>query len=80
MVQTRSMASSPKHPKSGDTTNHLNDVLDLPPASTIQQQLQSMAAAMADLTQQNQDLTRKVHRKKHYNNIVVQKRRNLDRT
>ena len=70
MVQTRSMASSPKHPKIGDTTNHLNDVLDLPPAS-IQQQLQSMAAAMADLTQQNPDLTRKVHKKKHYNNIIV---------
>ena len=62
MIQIGSMATSLKHPKSGNASSHPNRVPALPPAS-IQQQLQSMAAAMADLMQQNQELIRKIHEK-----------------
>ena len=51
MVQTRSMAPSPGHQENGNTSSHPNYVP--PPPMTVQQQLQSMAAAMVELTQQN---------------------------
>ena len=60
MVQTRSMATSLGHQESGNSSSHPN--LAPPPPITVQQQLQSMAAAMAELMQQNQELTREVNR------------------
>ena len=60
MVLTRSMATSPRHQESGNASSHPNHAP--PPPMTVQQQLQSMAAAMAELTQQNQELTREVNR------------------
>ena len=60
MVQTRSIATSPEHQERGNAFSHLNHALA--PPLTIQQQLQSMEVAMANLTQQNQELTKEVHR------------------
>ena len=51
MVRTRSMTPSPGHQENGNTSSHPNHVP--PPPMTVQQQLQSMAAAMVELTQQN---------------------------
>ena len=59
MVWTRSMATSPGHKESGNASNHHNR--DRQSASVMQlpsmQHMQSMAAAMAELTRQNQELT-----------------------
>ena len=63
MVQTRLMATSPGHQESGNTSSYPNCVP--PPPMTVQQQLQSMAATMAELTQQNQELTRESNRQHH---------------
>ena len=63
MVQTRSMATSLGHQESGNSSSHPN--LAPPPPITVQQQLQSMAAGMAELMQQNQELTREVNRHRH---------------
>ena len=61
MVRTKSMATSTEHQESENASNHPNHALAPPPVS-IQQQLQSMAAAMADFMQQNQELIREVNR------------------
>ena len=61
MVRTKSMATSTEHQESENASNHPNHALASPPAS-VQQQLQSMATAMADFMQQNQELTREVNR------------------
>ena len=63
MVWTRSMATNPKHQDSGNAFSHPNHATKSPSAP-IQQQLQSMAATMANLTQQNQELTREVNRQR----------------
>ena len=76
MIQVRSMATSPEHQESGNASSHPNRALALPPAS-IQQQLQSMAVAMVDLTQQNQELTKKSIEK---SNVDIDVSRNLGRT
>ena len=55
------MATSTEHQESENASNHPNHALASPPAS-VQQQLQSMATAMADFMQQNQELTREVNR------------------
>ena len=55
------MATSTEHQESENASNHPNHALAPPPVS-IQQQLQSMAAAMADFMQQNQELIREVNR------------------
>ena len=60
MVRSRSMATSPGHQESGNASSLPN--CTPPPPMTVQQQLQSMAALMAKLTQQNQELTREVNR------------------
>ena len=62
MVWTRSMATSPGHKESGNASSHPNRAP--PPPMIVQQQLQSMTAVMAELTQQNQELTRKVNRQR----------------
>ena len=62
MVQTRLIAMSLEHLESGNVSSHLNRAPTLLLAS-LQLQLQSMAAAMADLTQQNQELTREVNKR-----------------
>ena len=54
------MATSPKHQESGNASS-LPNRAPAPPL-TVQQQLQSIAASMADLTQQNQELTREVNK------------------
>ena len=62
MVQTRLIATSLEHLESGNVSSHLNCEPTLLPAS-FQQQLQSMEIAMADLTKQNQELTREVNKR-----------------
>ena len=62
MVRTRSISTSLGHQESGNASNHPNRAP--PPPMTVQQQLQSMAVAMAELTQQNQELTREVNRQR----------------
>ena len=54
------MATNPKHQESGNISNHLNRAPE--PPLIVQQQLQSMAAAMVDLMQQNHELIREVNR------------------
>ena len=60
MVWTRSMATSPKHQESENAFSLSNRAL-APQSASIQQQLLSMVAAMVDLMQQNQELTREVN-------------------
>ena len=62
MVWTKSMTTSPGHQESRNASSHPNRAP--PPSMIIQQQLQSMAAVMAELTQQNQELTREVNRQR----------------
>ena len=54
------MATSPGHQEGGNAFSHPNHAPQ--PPMTVQQQLQSMAVVMAELTQQNQKLTREVNR------------------
>ena len=56
------MATNPKHQESGNISNHPNRALA--PPLIVQQQLQSMAAAMVDLMQQNHELIREVNRQR----------------
>ena len=56
------MTTSPGHQESRNASSHPNRAP--PPSMTVQQQLQSMAAVMAELTQQNQELTREVNRQR----------------
>ena len=59
MVWTESIATSPSHQESGNASSHPNRahqsalVMQLP----FFQQIRSMAATMAELTHQNQELT-----------------------
>ena len=62
MIRTRSMATSLGHQESGNASRHPNHAS--PPPMIVQQQLQSMATAMVELTQQNQELTREVNRQR----------------
>ena len=62
MVWTRSRATSPGHQESRDASSHPHRNRQSTPAmqpSSIH--VQSIAAAMADLTRQNQELTREIH-------------------
>ena len=67
MVWTRLMATSPGHEESGNASSHPNrdrqsaPVMPPPPM----QHIHSMAAAMAELTRQNQELTREIGRRQH---------------
>ena len=67
MVWTRLMASSSGHEESGNASNHPNrdrqSAPVMPPPSM--QHIQSMAAAMVELTRQNQELTREIGRRQH---------------
>ena len=56
------MATSPGHQESGNASSLPNRTP--PPPITVQQQLQSMVAMMAELMQQNQQLTREVNRQR----------------
>ena len=56
------MATSLGHQESENAFSHPNRAPA--PLMTIPQQLQSMAAAMAKLTQQNQELIREVNRQR----------------
>ena len=62
MVRTRSMATSPGHQESGNTSSNPN-CTPLPPMN-VQLRLQSMTTAMVELMQQNQELTREVNRQR----------------
>ena len=62
MVQTRSRATSPGHQKSRDASSNPNHdrqsaLVTQPPSI---QHIQSMTAAMTELTRQNQELTREI--------------------
>ena len=66
MVRTRSKATSPGHQESKDASSHpQRDRQSAPvmPQSSVQH-LHSMAAAMAELTRRNQELTREINSKK----------------
>ena len=69
MVRTRSRATSPGHQESRDASSHpQRDRQSAPvmPQSFVQH-MHSMAAAMAELTRQNQELTKEINLKKqHY--------------
>ena len=56
------MATSPGHEESGNTSNHPNHDRQLAPAMQppSMQHIQSMVAAMVELTRQNQELTREI--------------------
>ena len=56
------MATNPKHQESGNISNHPNHA-PAPPL-IVQQQLQSTAAAMVDLMQQNHELIKEVNRQR----------------
>lgn len=51
MVRIRLMTTSPGHQESGNASSDPNCALA--PLMTVQQELQSMATAMVELTQQN---------------------------
>ena len=69
MVRTRSRATSPGHQESRDASSHpQRDRQSAPvmPQSSVQH-MHSMAATMAELTRQNQELTKEINLKKqHY--------------
>ena len=56
------MATSPNHEESGNASSHPNCDRQLAPVMQppSMQHIQSMAAAMAELTRQNQELTREI--------------------
>ena len=63
MVRTKSRDTSPGHQESRDASNNphhdCQSTLVMQPSSV--QHVQSMAATMAELTRQNQDLTREIN-------------------
>ena len=62
MVRTRSRATSPGHQESRDTSSHPHrDRQSAPAMQPSSVHVQSMAAAMAELTRQNQELTREIN-------------------
>ena len=67
MIWTRSIATSLGHEESGNASSHPNHDRQsapvMPPPSM--QHIQSMAAAMAELIRQNQELTREIGRRQH---------------
>ena len=68
MVRTRSMVTSPGPQKSRDASSNPNR--DCQSTPTMQpssvQHVQSMAAAMAELTRHNQKLTRELNSRRHH--------------
>ena len=69
MVQTRSTATSSSHQESKDDSSnpHRDRQSTLVMQQSSIQHMQSMAAAMAELTRKNQELTREINLKKqHY--------------
>ena len=56
------MATSPNHEESGNASSHPNCDRQLAPVMQppSMQHIQSMATAMAELTRQNQELTREI--------------------
>ena len=66
MVRTRSRATSPGHQESRDASSIPHRDRQSAPAmqQSSVQHMQSMAAAMAELTRQNQELTRKINLKR----------------
>ena len=68
MVQTRSRATSPSHQESRDaSSNPQHDRQSAPIMQTSSvQHMQSMATAMAELTRQNQKLTREINLRRQW--------------
>ena len=68
MVQTRSRFTSPSPQESRDASSHprrdRQSVPTMQPSSV--QHVQSMAAAMAELTRQNQELTRQLNSRRQH--------------
>ena len=68
MIRTRSMVTSPGPQESKDSSS--NPHHDRQSAPTMQpssvQHVQSMAAAMAELTRRNQELTRELNSRRHH--------------
>ena len=68
MVRTKSRATSPGHQESRDASSHPQRDCQLAlvmPQSSVQH-MHSMAAAMAELTRWNQELTREINSKKQH--------------
>ena len=66
MVRTRSMATSLVHQENGNASSHPNHAHQLAPIMQPPsiQQMQSMAATMAELTRQNQELTQEINQRR----------------
>ena len=69
------MATSLGHQESGNTSSHPN--LTQQSSPTVQppsiQQMQSMVAAMAELTHQNQELTREINQRRQRHEWCVER-------
>ena len=74
MVLTRSMATSLGHQESGNASSHPNCTHQLAPVMQLPsiQQMQSIAAAMAELTHQNQELTREINQRRQRHERCVE--------
>jgi len=74
MVRTRLMTTSPGHQKSGDASSHPNRAHQSAPVMQLPsiQQMQSMVAAMAELTRQNQELTREINQRRQHHERCVE--------
>ena len=61
------MATNTDHEESGNASSHPNRHRQSTPVMSMpsMQHIQSMAAAMAELTRQNQELTREIGRRQH---------------
>ena len=68
MVRTTSRATSLGHQESRDASSHPQRDHQLTPVmpQSFVQHMHSMAAAMAELTQRNQELTREINLKKQH--------------
>ena len=68
MVWTRSRATSPSHQESRDASSNPHRDRQLAPVmqSSSIQHVQSMAATMAKLTRQNQELTREINLRRQW--------------
>ena len=74
MIRTKSRATSPGHQESRDTSSnphHDRQLASIMQPSSIQH-MQSMAAAMAKLTRQNQELTGEINSRRQRHEEYVE--------
>ena len=74
MIRTRSSATSLGHQESRDASSHPqrdHQLAPVMPQSSVQH-MHSMAAAMAELTRRNQELTKEINSKKQHHESYVE--------